>query len=131
MKLSSQSFDNGRPIPAAFAAGVATGFAGNRNPQLAWSEVPAGTRSFALVCVDPDVPTVPELVGRDDVSIPLAQPRGDFIHWVMVDIPASLREIASKALTLTLLALIYGGAAWLRLTRAPAMPEHPPATAPA
>lgn len=44
---------------------------------------------------------------------------------------ASLREIASKALTLTLLALIYGGAAWLRLTRAPAMPEHPPATAPA
>ena len=95
MKLSSQSIDNGRPIPAGFAAGDADGFAGNRNPQLAWSEVPAGTRSFALVCVDPDVPTVPELVGRDDVSIPLAQPRGDFIHWVMVDIPASLREIAA------------------------------------
>lgn len=95
MKLSSQSFGNGQPIPAGFAAGDASGFAANRNPQLAWSDVPDGTRSFALVCVDPDVPTVPEMVGRDDVAIPLEQPRGDFIHWVMVDIPASLREIAA------------------------------------
>jgi len=95
MKLSSQSFGNGQPIPAEFAAGGSDGFAGNRNPQLAWSEVPEGTRSFALVCVDPDAPTVPELVGRDDVSIPLDQPRGHFIHWVMVDIPAALRELAA------------------------------------
>lgn len=95
MQLSSQSFDTGQPIPAEFAAGDATGFAANRNPQLAWSDVPAGTRSFALVCVDPDVPTVPGLVGRDDATIPLEQPRGDFIHWVMVDIPASLRGIAA------------------------------------
>ena len=62
MKLSSQSFSNGQPIPAEFAAGSATGFGGNRNPHLAWSEVPQGTRSFALICVDPDAPTVPELV---------------------------------------------------------------------
>jgi len=95
MKLSSQSFGNGQPIPAEFAAGGSDGFAGNRSPQLAWSEVPEGTRSFALVCVDPDAPTVPELVGRDDVTIPLDQPRGHFIHWVMVDIPASLRELAA------------------------------------
>jgi len=95
MKLSSQSFGNGQPIPAEFAAGGSDGFAGNRNPQLAWSEVPEGTRSFALVCVDPDAPTVPELVGRDDVSILLDQLRGHFIHWVMVDIPAALRELAA------------------------------------
>ncbi|MGB3872354.1 MAG: YbhB/YbcL family Raf kinase inhibitor-like protein [Stenotrophomonas sp.] len=95
MKLSSQSFDNGQPIPAEFAAGGSDGFAGNRNPQLGWSEVPDGTRSFALICVDPDAPTVAELVGRDDVGIPLDQPRGHFIHWVMVDIPASLRELAA------------------------------------
>ncbi len=95
MKLDSQSFHNGQPIPAAFAAGDANGFAGNRNPQLAWSGVPEGTRSFALLCVDPDVPTVPELVGREDVSIPLDQVRGDFVHWVMVDIPADVREIAA------------------------------------
>ncbi len=95
MKLSSQSFSNGQPIPTEFAAGAAAGFGGNRNPHLAWNDVPAGTRSFALVCVDPDVPTVAELVGRDDVSIPLDQPRGHFIHWVMADIPAGLREIAA------------------------------------
>ncbi|SRR5690606_9280106 len=95
MKLDSQSFQNGQPIPAEFAAGDANGFAGNRNPQLSWREVPEGTRSFVLLCVDPDVPTVPELVGRDDVSIPLDQVRGEFVHWVMVDIPAELREIAA------------------------------------
>lgn len=95
MKLDSQSFHNGQPIPAEFAAGDANGFAGNRNPQLSWREVPEGTRSFVLLCVDPDVPTVPELVGRDDVSIPLDQVRGEFVHWVMVDIPAELREIAA------------------------------------
>lgn len=95
MKLDSQSFHNGQPIPAEFAAGDANGFAGNRNPQLSWREVPEGTRSFVLLCVDPDVPTVPELVGRDDVSIPLDQVRGEFVHWVMVDIPVELREIAA------------------------------------
>jgi len=95
MKLDSNSFGNGQPIPGEFAAGDASGFAGNRNPHLAWSGVPEGTRSFALLCVDPDVPTVPELVGRSDVTIPLDQPRGDFIHWVMVDIPATQREIAA------------------------------------
>lgn len=95
MKLTSTSFDNGQPIPAEFAAGDANGFAGNRNPQLAWSEVPGGTASFVLLCVDPDVPTVPELVGREDVRIPADQPRCDFVHWVMVDIPVSVGEIAA------------------------------------
>ena len=95
MKLDSQSFSNGQPIPAEFAAGQSSGFAGNRNPQLSWHDVPEGTRSFALLCVDPDAPTVAELVGRDDVGIPLDQPRADFVHWVMVDIPADVREIAA------------------------------------
>ncbi|MBD9537492.1 YbhB/YbcL family Raf kinase inhibitor-like protein [Stenotrophomonas sp. STM01] len=95
MKLDSQSFSNGQPIPAEFAAGQPSGFAGNRNPQLSWHDVPEGTRSFALLCVDPDAPTVAELVGRDDVGIPLDQPRADFVHWVMVDIPADVQEIAA------------------------------------
>jgi Raf kinase inhibitor-like YbhB/YbcL family protein len=95
MRLSSQSIDNGKPIPAEFAAGTPEGFAPNRNPQLAWSEVPVGTRSFALLCIDPDVPTVPETVGRDDVEIPVEQPRADFVHWVIADIPADVHEIAA------------------------------------
>jgi len=95
MRLTTQSFQNGQPIPGEFAMGVPTGFGGNRNPQLAWDEVPAGTRSFALLCIDPDVPTVRELVGRQDVEVPLDQPRTEFVHWAMVDIGADVREIAA------------------------------------
>lgn len=93
MRLTTTSFQPGQPIPAEFAMGVPTGFGGNRNPQLAWDDVPAGTRSFALLCIDPDVPTVPELVGREDVEIPLDQPRTEFVHWAMVDIDAQVRQI--------------------------------------
>ena len=60
MQLSSNSITAGAPIDREFAAGDAAGFAPNRNPHLAWSGVPDGTRAFLLVCVDPDVPTVPD-----------------------------------------------------------------------
>lgn len=101
MRIRSDSFEHGRRLPAAHAAGQPTadgfGFAPNRNPHLAWSEVPAGTRSFALLCIDPDVPTVAEMVGKEGVEIPVEQLRCDFTHWVMVDIPADVREIAEGA----------------------------------
>ncbi|MEG2802666.1 YbhB/YbcL family Raf kinase inhibitor-like protein [Stenotrophomonas sp.] len=93
MRLTSHSLHNGQPIAAEFAAGDANGFAPNRNPHLAWSEVPEGTRSFALLCVDPDVPTVAATVGRHDCSIPRDQPRADFVHWALADIPASVQAI--------------------------------------
>ena len=95
MQLSSHSLTNGAPIDRAFAAGDATGFAPDRNPHLAWNGAPEGTRSFLLVCVDPDVPTVAETVGRSDMTVPRDQPRCDFVHWVMADIPASVQEIAA------------------------------------
>jgi len=95
MRLSSTSLQNGQPIAAEFAAGDAAGFAPNRNPQLAWSEVPEGTRSFELLCIDPEVATGPDTVGRHDCTVPRDQPRADFVHWAMVDIPATLREIAA------------------------------------
>ena len=97
MRLTSSSFDNGQPLPVALAAGKADGFSSNRNPQLAWDEVPEGTASFVLLCVDPDVPTVPSMVGAEGIIIPQEQPRCDFSHWVMVDIPADVREIAEGA----------------------------------
>lgn len=93
MRIHSESFENGKPIPAEYAMGTPDGFGGNRNPHLAWDDVPAGTRSFALLCVDPDAPTVPETVGRDDLQIPVEQPRGDFVHWTMIDIGAGVRAI--------------------------------------
>ena len=99
MRLSSQSFEHCQRLPGEFAAGVRTrdgvGFGPNRNPHLSWDDVPAGTRSFALLCIDPDVPTVPEMVGKPGIVIPVDQPRCDFVHWVMVDIPAQVREIAT------------------------------------
>ncbi|KAB7766987.1 MULTISPECIES: YbhB/YbcL family Raf kinase inhibitor-like protein [Xanthomonas] len=94
MRLRSDSIQPGQPIAATYAMGQADGFGGNRNPHLAWDAVPAGTQSFVLLCVDPDVPTVAEMVGRDDVQIPVEQPRTEFVHWVAVDLPADLREIA-------------------------------------
>ena len=100
MRIHSDSFDHGQRLPAEFAAGQVhpdgnVGFAPNRNPHLAWDDVPAGTRSFALLCIDPDVPTVAEMVGKPGVEIPVAQPRCDFIHWAMADIPADVRDIAA------------------------------------
>ncbi|HYM87382.1 MAG TPA: YbhB/YbcL family Raf kinase inhibitor-like protein [Pseudoxanthomonas sp.] len=93
MRIHSDSFDNAGLIPGEFAMGLREGFGGNRNPHLAWEDVPQGTRSFALLCIDPDAPTVPETVGRDDLQIPVEQLRGDFIHWVVIDIHMSVRVI--------------------------------------
>lgn len=95
MKISSNSFENRGPIAAEFALGAPDGFGGNRNPHLAWEDPPVGTRSFVLMCVDTDAPTDPATVGRDDMEIPVAQPRTDFVHWVMADIPADVHEIAA------------------------------------
>ncbi|KAB8315355.1 YbhB/YbcL family Raf kinase inhibitor-like protein [Tolypothrix campylonemoides VB511288] len=103
MRIRSDSFEHGRRLPATHAAGQRTGdgvgFAPNRNPHLAWDDAPAGTRSFALLCIDPDVPTVGEMVGKPGVTIPVDQPRTDFTHWAMVDLPADVRELAEGALS--------------------------------
>ena len=95
MRIWSDSFEHRGEIPLEFAMGQADGFAGNRNPHLAWDGVPEGTKSFALLCIDPDVPTVAAMVGRADVQIPVEQPRTDFVHWAMADIAADVRSIAA------------------------------------
>ena len=93
MKIHSNSFEHGKPIPAEFAMGKPDGFGGNRNPQLVWEAVPTGTKSFALLCIDTDAPTDGALVADESTPIPVAHPRGDFVHWVVAGIPADVREI--------------------------------------
>ncbi|MES2101546.1 MAG: YbhB/YbcL family Raf kinase inhibitor-like protein [Pseudomonadota bacterium] len=98
MKLWSDSWINGERIPTRYAAGkpdVAKGvsFSDNISPHLAWSEVPAGTKSFALICHDFDVPSQGDDVNQPDREVPADLPRVDFFHWVMVDVPAAVSEI--------------------------------------
>lgn len=95
MRIHSNSFEPTKPIAEEFALGGAGGFGGNRNPHLAWQHAPPATRAFALLCIDADAPTDPSLAGREGVEIPVAHPRGEFVHWVMADIPAEVREVAA------------------------------------
>jgi Raf kinase inhibitor-like YbhB/YbcL family protein len=100
VKLWSDSFGDGAPIPPEFAFGRAdprlrVTLAPNRNPHLAWSGAPAGTRSFAILCIDPDVPSLPDDVNHPDREVPEALPRTEFFHWVLVDLPAELAEIGA------------------------------------
>lgn len=98
MHIHSDSFQHRQPIPAEFALGARDGkdgLGGNRNPHLAWGDVPEGTRSFLLLCVDTDAPTDGALVADADTPIPVAHPRGDFVHWAVADIPADVRAIAA------------------------------------
>jgi len=66
LTLSSPSFRNGQPIPAKHSCEGE-----NASPALNWEGVPAGTKSFALICDDPDAPG------------------GSWVHWVIYDIPAN------------------------------------------
>jgi len=95
MKLSSSSFSNNQRIPQEFAFGAPdprthVTLSKNRNPQLAWSDLPAGTRSLAVICHDYDVPSKPDDVNKEGRTISANLPRVDFYHWVLVDLdPAS------------------------------------------
>ena len=98
MKLTSDSWADGQRIPQKYAAGrpdpaSLVSFSANVNPHLTWSEVPEGTKSFALICHDPDVPSRGDDVNQPDREVPADLPRVDFFHWVLVDLPSSLREI--------------------------------------
>ncbi len=100
MILTSQSFTDNARIPGDFAFCIPAteghvSLGGNRNPHLAWSGVPAGTRSFVLICHDPDAPSRGDDVNQEGRSVPASLPRVDFFHWVLVDLPAEQREIAA------------------------------------
>ena len=99
MKLWSDSWTNGDPIPPRHAAGKPdgagkAGFSDNLNPQLAWSDLPEGTQSLVLICHDFDVPSRGDDVNQEGREIPVDLERIDFFHWVLVDLPPQLSGIA-------------------------------------
>jgi len=74
MKLVSSAFADGVAIPRRFTCDGE-----NLSPPLQWSDAPAETRSFVLICDDPDAPA------------------GTWHHWAAYDIPPTVMELADDA----------------------------------
>ncbi len=102
MELRSNSFDHDGRIHGenAFCVPADEGhvtLAPNKSPHVAWGGAPEGTRSFAIVCHDPDVPSVGDDVNQEGRVVPAGLPRVDFYHWVLVDIPQGTTELGEGA----------------------------------
>ncbi|MEM1080493.1 MAG: YbhB/YbcL family Raf kinase inhibitor-like protein [Pseudomonadota bacterium] len=98
MQIHSRDLEDGQPIRPRFAFGrldddAPMAFSDNVSPHLKWDDVPKGTRSFALLCMDPDVPSVADDVNQAGKTLPVDLPRVDFYHWVMIDVPPHVTEL--------------------------------------
>lgn len=99
MEITSDSFTRGArlPVRCAFAKPhpqTHVELSDNKNPHLAWSGVPPGTRSLAVICHDPDVPSRPDDVNQEGKTVPADLPRVAFYHWVLVDLAPTLSALA-------------------------------------
>ena len=102
MELSSHDLIDQAPIDPKFAFGQKSDeapmvFSSNVSPHLKWQGFPENTASFALLCMDPDVPSVADDVNQAGKRIPEDLPRVDFCHWAMINIPRHVHELATGA----------------------------------
>ncbi|REJ03953.1 YbhB/YbcL family Raf kinase inhibitor-like protein [Microbacterium bovistercoris] len=74
LELTSPDFEAGGPVPVS--AWSASRGGEDRHPTLRWSQPPAGTKSIAISCFDPDAPT-----------------GSGFWHWAVGNLPADLRSL--------------------------------------
>ncbi len=99
LSVTSEDIASNAPINKKFAfcapdgAGKTTN-SENISPQISWSGAPSETKSFALVVVDPDVPAKFDDANKDGKTIAEDFPRKDFYHWVLVNIPVNVTQIA-------------------------------------
>jgi len=70
LTLKSSAFTEGKTIPVKYTCDGK-----NISPEVQWSNVPDGTKSFALILDDPDAPSK------------------TWVHWVLFNIPASQHEL--------------------------------------
>jgi hypothetical protein len=68
--LTSTAFTEGGTIPRKHTCDGE-----DVSPPLIWDNVPGGTKSFALICDDPDAPM------------------GTWVHWVLFNLPADTRSL--------------------------------------
>ncbi len=79
-RLTSPDIAEREPIAEAYTFNGFGCAGGNLSPALSWSGAPAGTKSFALTCYDPDAPT-----------------GSGFWHWVVFNIPPSVAHLPRGA----------------------------------
>ena len=69
----------------------------NVSPAVDWSAGPEGTRSYALLMTDPDVPADLATINAPGVAIASTAPRITIHHWVLADIPAATTHLDEGA----------------------------------
>jgi hypothetical protein len=79
MRITSTAFTDQGEIPA-----LHTCEGKDISPPLAWSDVPAGAKSLALIVDDPDAPDP-------------AAPQMTWVHWVLYNLPAANGGLAENA----------------------------------
>ncbi|HEU4685309.1 MAG TPA: YbhB/YbcL family Raf kinase inhibitor-like protein [Nitrospira sp.] len=82
MQISSSAFTHQSPIPALY-----TCEGKDVSPPLAWSDVPAGAKSLALIVEDPDAPDP-------------AAPKMTWVHWVLYNLPPDSSGLSEGIKTL-------------------------------
>jgi hypothetical protein len=73
IKITSSAFAEGSMIPKRYTCD-----AEDVSPDMAWTGVPEGTKSLALICDDPDAPM------------------GTWVHWVLFNLPPDINELHAE-----------------------------------
>lgn len=102
LDLTVEGIAEGQRIPEEFAFGIRTEdtpftFGANISPAIRWSAGPSGTKSYAIIMHDRSVPTVFDDANQEGKTIPAGLARMDFMHWILVDVPASTTSLTKGA----------------------------------